>query len=37
VSRTVPSDTPRVLYPQCQACSTQQELRIINLIRQGRL
>jgi len=37
VSRTVPPGTPQVLYPQCQACSNDQGLWIINLIRQGKL
>ena len=37
VSRTVTPGTPQVLYPHCQACSNDQGLWIINLIRQGKL
>lgn len=37
VSRTVPDGTPQVLFPQCQSCSNQQGLWIINLLRQGKL
>ena len=37
VSRTVTAGTPQVLYPHCQACSNDQGLWIINLIRQGKL
>ena len=37
VSRMVPPGTPQVLFPQCLACSNEQGLWIINLIRQGLL
>ena len=36
-SRIAPFGTPQVLYPQCMACSNEQGLWIINLIRQGLL
>jgi hypothetical protein len=37
VSRTVPPGTPQRLFPHCQACSNEQGLWIINLLRRGGL